>query len=90
MTEKFEVGEVAILVDEFGRPINEVTIDSVDAASRYVCQNGHGLQVIYHVAGWPEDDWLCGCVLRKKRPPQDWKTLCNLTDLPVTREKELV
>lgn len=95
MVEKFEVGEIAI----FSRPNsiffgievsitlplhNSLTKDRLDGSIRredvygiYAPELGLPPSQIGWVAR-PKD-------LRKRRPPQDWVKLCNLTDIPRAR-----
>lgn len=92
MTEKFEVGEVAIVhhpENTLGYNGEYVEITDLPQPADYVSSSGlltraGKYTVLFrgkHWSIWPKH-------LRKRRPPQDWVKLCNLNDIP--REVEHV
>lgn len=96
MSEKFEVGEVAEWCnldgdDEYCNG-QECTITGPleycgETVDRYTGETNHGWG---HDVTDSEGEWFAFVTdLRKRRPPQDWTSLCHLTDSPVS-EKELV
>lgn len=95
MAETFSVGEVALFVRE-GSDYSGAECTIIGPLSyRFVRDRKDGAtshKWVYLIDG-PFDSipGTRGFVaapenLRKRRPPQDWKTLCNLTDTP--REME--
>lgn len=84
---KFVVGEVAIVTYSalsFLPAGSDVTILEVAADSKWQYRLD-----VKPPEPWPDGDvWTCDAHLRKKRPPQDWKRLCQLDAAPTQRETE--
>ncbi len=81
---KFAVGEIAVVLNTVPKFAGmEVTVLQVEDASDYT-NTCHGN--LYITSAHPEF-LFCDCALRKKRPPQDWRRLCNLDDVPQRAEE---
>jgi hypothetical protein len=91
--ESFRVGEIA-LVNKPSHPASGEEVEITDLP-----QPSGGLGYRCSAGTWTDGDkytvlWrgmhraILPQYLRKRRPPQDWKRLCNLTDTP--REVEHV
>lgn len=84
----FSVGEIAVLIDlidEVWRG-SEVQIDGpLDVHPCMNVRTGESFfEPVYplHLVATGASGFAPPRCLRKRRPPQDWKTLCDLTDLP--------
>lgn len=90
MNEKFEVGEIAILQNCVLHPEHngrEVEILALPRPHNWLFIDGETILAGSYVTqrhGWGGNSTRANPpqYLRKRRPPQDWVKLCNLTDLP--------
>lgn len=90
--EKFDVGEIAIM-QACQLPANEgreCEVMELPQAVDYFAANGKWTYAGRYTVRCSGDEWyqVRPEQLRKRRPPQDWVKLCNLTDTP--REVEHV
>lgn len=80
---QFAAGEIAILVQRVG-PITEVVISAIAGSCHCVITGVR--TATYYLEGWSTTVDVCQCCLRKK-PPQDWKTLCRLNQVLTLTEE---
>lgn len=90
---RFAVGEVCHLLwsgDWPDKPFCECTVTAGARLFRKSYKPNGSLAFLdylfvlqYEVRDETGEEWsVCSCWLRKKRPPQNWESLCRLSELP--------
>lgn len=91
MSESFSVGEIAVgfgFVVDIENNGMECEIEGPLEWAAWYHPNGEVGECFGHDVRWAdgEEGFERPEHLRKRRPPQDWKKLCRLTDAPRTLE----